>query len=76
MLLFTRNTSLLHKTFTALILYMLSFVLFIRSWLNRMGGVIVTVLASNLVDRGFEPGSGQTKDYEIVFVDSPLSTHR
>jgi hypothetical protein len=28
-------------------------------------GVMVSVLASNAVDRGFEPGSGQTKDYEI-----------
>ena len=24
-----------------------------------------SVLASSVVDRGFEPGSGQTKDYEI-----------
>ena len=28
-------------------------------------GVIVGVLASNAVDRGFEPWSGQTKDYKI-----------
>ena len=26
---------------------------------------MVTVLGSRTVDRGFEPGSGQTKDYEI-----------
>ena len=26
-----------------------------------------SVLASSAVDRGFEPQSGQTKDYEIVF---------
>jgi hypothetical protein len=26
---------------------------------------MVSVLASSAVDRGFEPGSGQTKDYEI-----------
>ena len=26
------------------------------------------------VDRGFEPWSGQTKDYKIVFVTSLLST--
>ena len=30
---------------------------------NRIGGVMVRVLASSAVDRGFEPLSGQTKDY-------------
>ena len=29
------------------------------------GGVIVGVLASSAMDRGFEPRSGQTKDYKI-----------
>jgi len=28
-------------------------------------GVMVSVLASSAVDRGFEPRSGQTKDYKI-----------
>jgi hypothetical protein len=32
---------------------------------NRIGGVIVVVLASSAVDRGFEPQSGQTKNYKI-----------
>ena len=32
---------------------------------NRIGGVMVSVLASSAVDRGFEPWSGQTKDYKI-----------
>ena len=32
---------------------------------NRISGVMVSVLASSVVDRGFEPLSGQTKDYEI-----------
>ena len=32
---------------------------------HRIGGVMVNVLASSAVDRGFEPRSGQTKDYEI-----------
>ena len=41
---------------------------------NRIGGVMVSVLASSAVDRGFEPRSGQTKDYKLVFVASPLST--
>ena len=31
--------------------------------INRIGGVMVSVLASGTVDRGFEPRSGQTKDY-------------
>ena len=32
---------------------------------NRIGGIMVGVLASSVADRGFEPRSGQTKDYEI-----------
>jgi hypothetical protein len=32
------------------------------------GSVIVNVLASSAVDRGFESRSGQTKDYQLVFV--------
>jgi hypothetical protein len=31
----------------------------------RIGGVMVSVLASSAVDRGFAPRSGQTKDYKI-----------
>ena len=30
-----------------------------------MDGVMVSVLVSSVVDRGFEPRSGQTKDYKI-----------
>jgi hypothetical protein len=32
---------------------------------NRIGGVLVRVLASSVVDRGFERRSGQTKDNKI-----------
>ena len=32
---------------------------------NHIGGVMVSVLASSAVDRGFESRSGQTKDYNI-----------
>ena len=32
---------------------------------NRISGVMVNVLASSVVDRGFEPRSGQTTDYKI-----------
>ena len=35
---------------------------------NRIGGVMVSVLVSSAVDRGFETRSGQTKDYEIVYL--------
>ena len=31
---------------------------------NRIGGVMVSVLASSVVDRGFKPWSDQTKDYK------------
>ena len=33
-----------------------------------IGSVIVSVLASSAVYRGFESRSGQTKDYQLVFV--------
>ena len=33
--------------------------------LNRIGGVMVSVLASSAVDREFEPLSSHTKDYRI-----------
>ena len=33
--------------------------------INRIGRVMVSVLASSAVDRGFEPRSGQTKDNKI-----------
>ena len=32
---------------------------------NHIGGVMVSVLASSAVDRGFDPRSGQIKDYNI-----------
>ena len=32
---------------------------------HRIGGVMVSVLASSAVDHGFKPWSGQTKDYKI-----------
>ena len=32
---------------------------------NRIGAVMIIVLASSAVDRGFESRSGQNKDYEI-----------
>jgi hypothetical protein len=32
---------------------------------DDIGGVMTSVLTSSTVDRGFEPSSGQTKDYKI-----------
>jgi hypothetical protein len=32
---------------------------------HRIGGVMVSVFASSALDRGFEPQSGQTKDYKL-----------
>ena len=32
---------------------------------DRIDGVMVSVLGSSVVDRGFEPRSGQTNDYTI-----------
>jgi hypothetical protein len=43
---------------------------------NRIGGVMVSVLASSVVDRGLEPRSGQPKTMKLVFVASPLSTQQ
>ena len=42
--------------------------------LSCIGCVMVSVLASSAVDRGLKPRSGQTKDYTIGIVTSPLST--
>jgi hypothetical protein len=33
--------------------------------LNRIDGIMVSVLALCAVDHGFDPQSGQTKDYKI-----------
>jgi hypothetical protein len=34
-------------------------------YINRIGGVMVSLLALSAVDHGFESGSDQTKDYKI-----------
>ena len=41
---------------------------------NRIGGVMVSVLASRAIDRGFVLRSGQIKDYKLVLVASPINT--
>ena len=42
--------------------------------MHRIGGVMVSVLASSVVDRGFAPRSGQQKTMQLVCVASLLST--
>jgi hypothetical protein len=39
-----------------------------------IGGVMISVLASSAVCRGFEHWLGQTKDEKLAFVAYPLST--
>lgn len=34
--------------------------------MNHVGGVMVSILVSNAVDREFDSRSGQTQDYEMV----------
>ena len=42
---------------------------------NRLCDLMVSVFASNVVDRAYESRSCQTNDYKLVFVASPLNTH-
>ena len=39
---------------------------YLSSDFDRNGGVMVSMLASSVVGRGFETRSGQTKDYKIA----------
>jgi hypothetical protein len=41
---------------------------------NHIGGVMVSVLASSAVNRGFEPVRVKPKTKKLVFAASPLST--
>ena len=36
-----------------------------QSTMNCIGDVMVSVFSSSAIDLGFDPRSGQTKDYEI-----------
>ena len=42
--------------------------------INRISGVMVSVLAFRAVEHGFDSRSGHTKDYNIAFAASTLST--
>jgi hypothetical protein len=41
---------------------------------NRIGGIVVSMLASSAVDRGFEPGRVKPKTMKLVFVAFLQST--
>ena len=43
--------------------------------INRIGGVMVSVLAKSAVDREFEPDRVKPKTIKLVCVASPLSTY-
>ena len=43
--------------------------------INCIGGVMVSVLASSVVDRGFEPDQVKPNTMKLVFVASSIRTH-
>jgi hypothetical protein len=55
------NTSTLQKIIWQTIKFLLKILLRFHCWVNRIGGVMVSVLASSAVDHG----SGRTKNYKI-----------
>ena len=46
-------------------IYLIGIVGFVHYFLNCIGGVMVSILASSVVDRGLQFRLGQTKDYNI-----------
>ena len=52
-----------------------SFTVYFQTDKNRIGGIMVSVLTSSVVDHGFEPRSGQTKYYKIGICCFSASTH-
>ena len=57
------------ENYLTISIYLLSFAIFILTHsFKRIGGLMVSLLASSAVDRWFEPRSGQTKDnsYDLV----------
>jgi len=64
-----RNASMLHawscQQFSSLKYDLCRCNLIFLCYCNRIGGVTVSVLASSVVDRRFQPLSNQTSDYEI-----------
>ena len=44
--------------------------------MDHIGGVKLSVLASNAIDRGVDSRASQTKYYKMMFVASPIRTHQ
>ena len=63
------ESSVLLKEFQSFVLHVplesLNYAWYKRLTFIKFGQVMVGLLASSVVDRGFKPRSGQTKDYEI-----------
>ena len=58
------NSTTVGLTFQTYI-YLIGIVGFVHYFLNCIGGVMVSMLASSVVDRGLQFRLGQTKDYNI-----------
>jgi hypothetical protein len=59
------KSTLIKQPIVMYYLYTLNWSLFFPNITNHIGGIMVSLLASSVVEHGFEPPSGQTKDYEI-----------
>ena len=64
-MIFTKYTVRNEKKRVCLHRLYVEFITELNAHFNHIGGVMVSVFASSAVDRGFEPQSGQTKDYNI-----------
>ena len=59
------SNSIKNSSYKTLFCCSFKFIAYCITLVNRIDGVMVSVLASSVVDRGFEHQSGQTKDYKI-----------
>jgi hypothetical protein len=62
---FRANQSLLFLLNAACLAKYIQYLFNDRNAHNRISGVMVSLLALSALDSGFEPQSGQTKDYKI-----------
>jgi hypothetical protein len=59
------SNSIKNSSYKTLFCCSFKFITYYITLVNRIDGFMVSVLASSVVDHGFEPQSGQTKDYKI-----------
>lgn len=50
-----------------------NFVVYVQTLYRHIGGIMVSVLASSVVDRRVNSRTGQAKTIKVVFAASPLS---